>query len=234
MIPVATPSFLWLFLVFVLPVLLITGGLYLVAKLLYRFAVPPAKSTPVKMLALLAVVLGLSVVCCNAWFEKRARQWKQEDAQQLSRIESRRILTLEEDRPLGEIVIPAGSTVYRVDNFDGGRQNYPITFTDEFVVRLAKPLLIAGIWAEAIDTHSLTSMYPKLLVSTDQMIQGKPCLKGQVAEFDNFDHYHQDKLDANGHLLPPPEGKEAWFNPGIWRFMACSDRELRSFEIPPR
>ena len=130
------------------------------------------------------------------------------------RIEERRSFILSKERVYGELIVPAGTQVYRVDNFDGGAKNYPITFTEQPLLKFPHPVLIAGIPVTELNPGGL---YPELILARDHVISGHYCQKGQVAIFDNLANSYKDweNRDENGRQKPPPEGREAPFHPSL-------------------
>ncbi len=178
------------------------------------------------------IALFIFLLLCKVWGEFSLPS--DEDIQAAKqRVVARRLFHLAEDYVHGDIIIPKGSRVYRVDNWDSGRIDYPITLTDTPVVEFSKPVQIAGIWASGMDLNALTPTYPKLLLAQDQVTAGEHCRKGQVATFDNSEaHWARMRADVRWDQKPPPEGRNAQVHPIDWKFLSCADKEYREFAIP--
>ncbi|MDA8444235.1 hypothetical protein [Paracidovorax valerianellae] len=182
------------------------------------------------LLALCAVAL-----LCDVWLGLRLylshseRQgWKDGAVYRASRER----FALPQDFQYGELLIPAGSLINRQDPFDKGEPVRPVALHGLEAVRFSQPVLVAGVWASALQITPL-----RVELAQDQRIgplyrydsarQGwvpnkvvpaLACKKGQIAVF-QVPHIPYDVQAEVGK--PAPDGPEARFMPSQWMFRNC-------------
>ncbi|WCM88735.1 hypothetical protein [Acidovorax sp. NCPPB 3576] len=145
---------------------------------------------------------------------------------------SRERFALPQDFQYGELLIPAGSLINRQDPFDKGEPSRPVALHGLEAVRFPQPVLVAGVWANALQINPL-----RVELAQDQrigplyrydgarqtwvankVVPALACRKGQMAVF-QVPHIPYDVQAEVGK--PPPDGPEARFLPSQWMFRNC-------------
>ena len=224
---------------FVVATLLPLVGLLLAAALLiYAMYVRWFPAAHKWLLAPRALqVLGGVALACNAllllqlYLAHSTRQARQDGAVVRA---SRERFVLPRDFQYGELLIPAGSTVNRQDPFDKGAPGQPLALHGLEAVRFAQPVLVAGVWASALQT-----VPARLELAQDQtlgpvhrfdsathtwaphkLVPAIACRKGQFAVF----HVPHIPYDVQAEVgKPPPDGAEARFLPSQWLLRGCEN-----------
>ncbi|GKT23216.1 hypothetical protein [Acidovorax sp. SUPP3334] len=182
------------------------------------------------LLALCAVAL-----LCDAWLGLRLylshserQDWKNGAAYRASRER----FALPQDFQYGELLIPAGSLINRQDPFDKGEPVRPLALHGLEAVRFSQPVLVAGVWASALQITPL-----RVELAQDQrigplyrydsasqswvpnkVVPALACKKGQIAVF-QAPHIPYDVQAEVGK--PAPDGPQARFMPSQWMFRNC-------------
>lgn len=211
------PSFLFLFLLFVLPAIAVVGTIVIVLMCAHSRWVNgaswwPFKSRRVVYFVVLPLVLLDVGVLLGAW---QSRELTVELEDQRVRREARRDFVLKQEFQYGEVLIPAGTRIKRHDPFDHGEPERPLKLAGLMAVRFPRPVDVAGVSAIALNA------YPGVIeLANDQTIHGVQCKKGDMAKFE----VPPDPLDAIAELgKEAPDGPKANFWPSQWRFAGCSD-----------
>lgn len=211
------PSFLFLFLLFVLPAIAVVGTIVIVLISAHSRWVNgtgwwPFKSKRVVYFVVLPLVLWDAGVLLGAW---QSHELTIELEDQRVRRESRRDFVLKQEFQYGELLIPAGARIKRHDPFDNGEPERPLKLTGLMAVRFPRPVDVAGLSAIAFNT------YPGIIeLASDQTIQGVQCKKGNMAKFEIPPDTH-DAIAEFGKEVP--DGPKANFRPSQWRFVGCAD-----------
>ncbi|GKS96564.1 hypothetical protein [Acidovorax sp. SUPP2825] len=182
----------------------------------------------------LLVLCGVALLC-NAWLGLRLylshserQEWKDGAVHRASRER----FALAQDFQYGELLIPAGSLVNRQDPFDKGEPSRPVALHGLEAVRFSQPVLVAGVWASALQINPLRvelaqdqrigPLYRYDAASqgwvANKLVPALACKKGQMAVF-QVPHIPYDVPAEVGK--PPPDGPAARFLPSQWLFRNC-------------
>lgn len=228
MIPIGLPSIWDLLLLLLIPLVAVLGtvilGLWLLLRLLLRL--------PLRLRSRSVQRLLLLIFAADLWLGYLVLDWFYLEPLGYSRVEARRQFTLAQAWQHGELLLPKGTQVYRVDNSDDGARDYPQTLTDSFVAVFPEPVQVANIWTDALDLT--ISIYPKARLAQAYPEGGEACAVGQVAVFDDMANYRDYPRDLFGRMQPMPEGKEAWFAPSKWQFLECEAAKTSDFHLGSR
>lgn len=190
--------------------------------------------------------LGLLALICSTWlilrlvYVQHVRQRWQDSAPVRA---ARERFVLPRDFQYGELHIPAGSLINRHDPFDKGEAQRPLALHGLDAVRFAQPVLIAGVWAQAMQLHPLL-----LELAQDQELgpvhrydsarqtwelnpvaPALACKRGQMAAF----HAPAIAYDIRAELnQPPPDGPQARFKPSQWLFLRCENGPAIALTAP--
>jgi hypothetical protein len=222
---------------FVLATLIPLVGLVLATALLVYGVYARWINIPHKWLLTRRTVKVLLTVAllCNAWLGLRLylshsaqQSWQDTAAVRLSRER----FVLPHDYVYGELTIPAGSLINRKDPFDKGEPARPLALHGLEAVRFAQPVLVAGVWASALQTvpmrvelaqdqrigplHRFDSASQSWVPNT--VVPALVCKKGQIALF-QVPHIAYDIQAELGK--PAPDGAQARFLPSQWLFRNC-------------
>lgn len=211
------PSFLFLFLLVVLPAIAVVGAIIIVlicghSKWVNGTGWWPFRSKRIVYFVVLPLGLLDAGVLLGAW---KSHELSVELEHQRVRREARRDFVLEQEFQYGELLIPAGPRIKRHDPFDNGEADRPLKLTGLMAVRFPRPVDVAGVSAIAFNA------YPGIIeLANDQIIQGVQCKKGNLAKFE----VPPDPLDAIAEFgKEAPDGPKANFWPSQWRFVGCAD-----------
>lgn len=230
-------SFLSSLLQFILAIFLPLLGLVLTAALLVYGAYARWVDVPNKLLLSRRALQALCLVAvlCDAWLglelymaHSTRQDWKDSAAWRATRER----FVLAQDFQYGELLIPAGSLVNRQDPFDKGEPVRPLELRGLQAVRFSQPVLVAGVWASALQTLPM-----RVELAQDQrigpihrydsasqswgvnpLVPALACKKGQIAVFQvpHIAYDIQAELDQ-----PAPDGPQARFLPSQWLFHKC-------------
>jgi hypothetical protein len=190
--------------------------------------------------------LGVLALVCSTWLVLRlayahhVRQRWQDSAPVRA---ARERFMLPRDFQYGELLIPSGSLINRHDPFDQGEPLRPLALHGLDAVRFARPVQIAGAWAQAVQLHPLL-----LELAQDQVLgpvyrynnasqawEPNPvapalaCRQGQSAVF----HAPAIVYDVRAELnQAPPDGPQARFKPSQWLFLRCENGPRIALEPP--
>ncbi|WP_287804078.1 hypothetical protein [Diaphorobacter sp.] len=183
------------------------------------------------------VALCAVAVVCDAWLglrlylSGRAQQTRQDSA--VHRTHRERFV-LPHDVQYGELVIPAGSLINRLDPFDNGAPVQPVSLRGLEAVRFSQPVLVAGVWAQAMQVLPMRvelaqdqRIGPLYRYNTDtkewelnKVVPALLCRQGQIALF----QVPQIPYDVQAEVgKPAPDGPQARFLPSQWQFRNCEN-----------
>ena len=174
---------------------------------------------------------------CDLWMGVRPFLAQREaHAQKTSQAFSaaRQRFALPHDVLYGELLIPAGSLINRVDPFDKGEPVRPVALHGLESIRFVQPVRIAGVWARALQVQPLrlelaedASVGPVYRYDDasrtwvlNQVAPALQCRKGQRAVY-QVPHIAYDLQAEVGK--PAPDGPWARFRPSEWMFRTCEN-----------
>jgi hypothetical protein len=174
---------------------------------------------------------------CDLWIGVRPfLAQRQEQAQKTSETfrAARQRFTLPHDVLYGELLIPAGSLINRIDPFDKGEPVRPLALHGVETIRFVQPVRIAGVWASALQIQPMrlelaedaavgpVYRYDEASKTwvVNQVAPALQCRKGQRAVY-QVPHIAYDLQAEVGK--PAPDGPWARFRPSEWMFRTCEN-----------
>jgi hypothetical protein len=174
---------------------------------------------------------------CDLWMLVRPfLAQRQEQAQKSSATFSaaRQKFKLPHDVLYGELLIPAGSLVNRMDPFDKGEAVRPVALHGLESIRFAQPVRIAGTWVNALQIQPLrlelaedgpvgpVYRYDEATQSwrLNKVAPALQCRKGQHAIYQVPPIAYDVQAEVG---KPAPDGPLARFRPSEWLFRNCEN-----------
>lgn len=218
---------------FVIPLLGLVLSVALLAYAAYRRFFDtgdPFVLAPQALWSLCAVALLADVwIGVRPWLAQR-----QEQAQKTSETfrAARLRFVLPHDVLYGELLLPAGSLVNRVDPFDRGEPLRPVALHGVEAIRFERPVRLAGVWASAIQMHPLrlelaedgaigpVYRYDETTQrwALNKVAPALQCRKGQRAIYQVPPIAYDVQAEVG---KPAPDGPLARFRPSEWLFRSC-------------